>query len=77
MFITEMFDKAPEGHYNEKDDNTPLKLDDTRKTRITLAHLNKMRQSHDVRKLEHEKKLEAISAQYQQAPEAGGGGGLM
>ena len=72
MFITEMFDKAPAGYYNEKDDETTLKLDDSRKTRITLAHLNKMRQSHDVRKLEHEKKLEAISKQYQQAPEAAG-----
>jgi len=72
MFINEMFDKAPEGYYNEKDDNTTLKLDDTRKTRLTLAHLNQLRQSHDVRKLEHEKKLETISAQYQQAPEAAG-----
>jgi uncharacterized protein YkwD len=77
MFINEMFDKAPEGYYNEKNDKSTLKLDDTRKTRITLAHLNQMRQSHDVRKLEHEKKLEAVSAQYQQAPEAGGAGGMM
>ena len=73
MYITELFDKAPAGYYNEKDDNTSLKLDDSRKTRITLAHLNRLRQSHDVRKVEHEKKLEAISSQYQQAPEAGGG----
>jgi uncharacterized protein YkwD len=72
MFINEMFDKAPEGYYNEKNDGTTLKLDNSRKTRITLAHLNQMRQSHDVRKLEHEKKLEAISTQYQQAPEAAG-----
>jgi uncharacterized protein YkwD len=72
MLITEMFDKAPEGYYDERNDKSTLKLDDSRKTRITLAHLNQMRQSHDVRKLEHEKKLEAISAQYQQAPEAAG-----
>ena len=72
MFINEMFDKAPAGYYNDKDDQSTLKLDDSRKTRITLAHLNKMRQSHDVRKLEHEKKLDAISSQYRQAPEAAG-----
>ena len=77
MFITEMFDKAPEGYYNEKDDQSTIKMDDSRKTRLTLAHLNKLRQSHDVRKLEHEKKLEKISKQYQVAPEAGGAGGLM
>ena len=46
MYITELFDKAPAGYYNEKDDNTSLKLDDSRKTRITLAHLNRLRQSH-------------------------------
>ena len=73
MFITEMFDKAPEGYYNEKDDQSTLKMDDSRKTRITLAHLNQMRQSHDVRKLEHEKKLKSISIQYQPAPEAAAG----
>jgi hypothetical protein len=72
MFIIELFDKAPEGHYSEKDDQSVLKMDDSRKTRITLAHLNKMRQSHDVRKVEHEKKLEAIATQYQPAPEAAG-----
>ena len=77
MYVTEMFDQAPAGYYNEKDDNTSLKLDDSRKTRLTLAHLNQLRQSHDVRKLEHEKKLTKISKQYQVAPEAGGAGGLM
>jgi len=77
MNVFELFDPAPKGYYNEKDDNTTLKMDDSRKTRLTLAHLNQLRQSHDVRKLEHEKKLEAISKQYAPAPEAGGvGGGL-
>jgi uncharacterized protein YkwD len=77
MNVFELFDPAPKGYYNEKDDNTALKLDDSRKTRLTLAHLNQLRQSHDVRKLEHEKKLEAISKQYSPPPEAAGGlGGL-
>lgn len=77
MNIFELFDRAPAGYYNEKDDNTTLKLDDSRKTRLTLAHLNQLRKSHDVRKLEHEQKLEAISKQYQPAPEGGGGIGGM
>ena len=72
MHIIEMFDAAPAGYYDEKSDNSTLKLDDSRKTRLTLAHLNQLRQSHDVRKLEHEKKLDAISSQYRQAPEAAG-----
>lgn len=77
MYITELFDKAPAGYYNEKDDQSTLQMDDSRKTRLTLAHLNQLRQSHDVRKLEHEKKLGAVAKQYQVAPEmAGGAGGL-
>ena len=69
----ELFDPAPKGYYDEREDNSTLKLNDSRKTRLTLAHLNRMRQSHDVRKLEHEKKLKAVSKQYAPAPEAGGG----
>jgi len=71
MNIMELFDPAPQGYYNEKDDNTSLKLDDSRKTRVTLAHLNQLRQSHDVRKLEHEQKLKKISKQYTPAAEGG------
>jgi hypothetical protein len=71
----ELFDPAPTGYYSEKDDNTTLKMDDSRKTRLTLAHIHQLRLSHDVRKLEHEKKLGKISKQYTPAPEMGAGGG--
>ena len=71
MLILELFDQAPKGYYDEKSDNSTVKMSDTRKTRLTLAHLNQLRQSHDVRKLEHEKKLEAVSKQYAPAPEPG------
>lgn len=73
MHVMELFDRTPDGYYNEKDDNTSLKLSDSRKTRLTLAHLNQLRKSHDVRKLEHEQKLEAISKQYAAPAEAAGG----
>ena len=73
MNIFEIFDDAPAGYYDEKDDQSILKMDDSRKTRLTFAHLNQLRQSHDVRKLEHEKKLKSISKQYAAAPEAGAG----
>ena len=72
MNIMELFDPAPEGYYNERDDQSTLKMTDSRRTRLTLAHLNQLRQSHDVRKLEHEKKLEAVAKQYAPAPEEGG-----
>lgn len=70
-----MFDKAPEGHYDEKADNNTAKKSDSRgATRLTLSHLNQLRQSHDVRKLEHEKKLKAVAKQYTPPAEPGVGG---
>ena len=77
MNIMELFEPAPKGHYDEKKDQSTLKKDDSRtnRTRLTLAHINQLRQSHDVRKLEHEKKLTSVAKQYAPAPEAGGGPG--
>jgi uncharacterized protein YkwD len=77
MNIFELFDPEPTGYHDEKADQSTLTMSDSRKTRLTLAHLNQLRQSHDVRKLEHEKKLQAVAKQYQPAPEAGApAGGL-
>lgn len=76
MNIFELFDPAPEGHYSEKADQSVAKMSDSRKTRLTLAHLNQLRLTNDVRKLEHEQKLKAVSSQYQSAEAMGGAGGL-
>lgn len=76
MNVFELFDPAPAGYHDPEADNSTLELSDSRKTRLTLAHLNQLRQSHDVRKLEHEKKLSAVAKQYKSAAEAGAGGAL-
>jgi hypothetical protein len=73
MFITEMFDDAKIGYQSETDDQSVLKLTDMRKTRLTLQHLNRLRQANDVRKFEHEKKIEIVKKQYA-APAAAGPG---
>ncbi len=64
MIVTELFNPAKPGYQSDSEDQTPLKLSDVRKTRLTLADLNKLRMANDVRKVEHEKKLEAVSKQY-------------
>ena len=69
MNLLEVFEQAPEGYRTEKDDNTTLKLSDLRKTKLTLKQLNRLRIMNDVRKLEHEKKLETVQDQYK-APAA-------
>jgi hypothetical protein len=64
----------PDGYASENEDNTVLKLKDLRKTRLTLAHLNKLRIANDVRKFEHEKKLKSVAKQYSPAPDAAAAG---
>ena len=73
MFITELFKSPPTGFYDEKQDSTPVKLSDTRKTRLSLAQINQLRVMNDVRKFEHEKKLTSITKQYTPAAEPGAG----
>lgn len=64
MIVTELFEPARPGYETPSQDNTPLKLSDLRKTRLTLADLSRLRMANDVRKVEHEKKLEKVTKQY-------------
>ena len=64
MIVTELFEPAKPGYQSDNLDHTPLKLSDLRKTRLTLADLNRLRMSNDVRKVEHETKLEKVAKQY-------------
>lgn len=63
---------TPKGYSSEKEDQTVLSLKDTRKTRLTLGMLNKLRIMNDVKKLEHAKKMEELSKQYAAPPADGG-----
>ena len=76
MIILELFDQAPHGHYewDSPADNSVASKTDSRKNRLTIAHLHQLRISHDVRKLEHEQKLERVSKQYTPPVEGGMGG---
>ena len=76
MNLMELYSPTPKGYYSEKDDNTAIKSTDTRKTRLTLDKLNKLRAMNDTRKLEHEQKLEKVSMQYKPPAAAETGLGL-
>lgn len=71
MFISEMFQPTPAGYNTSSEDNSVAKLSDVRKTRLSLAQINRLRTMNDVRKFEFEKKLTSISKQYKPAEEAG------
>jgi hypothetical protein len=64
MIVTELFEPAKPGYESPSQGNTPLKLSDLRKTRLTLADLSRLRMANDVRKVEHENKLEKVAKQY-------------
>lgn len=73
MFITELFDlKNNPGYRTEKEDDSVQKMSDTRKSRLTLAQIKRLRIMNDLRKFEHQKKVEGLSKQYQPAAATGG-----
>ena len=76
MNLFEIIEPTPAGYYDEKDDNTPLKLSDLRKNKLNLKQLNRLRIMNDLHKLEHEKKLEKVRTQYSQPPAEGGEGAM-
>jgi hypothetical protein len=73
MNLLEIFEPTPAGYETEKDDNTAVKLRDLRKTKLTLKQLNRLRIMNDIRKLEHEKKIDSVQQQYKAAPADTGG----
>lgn len=65
MIILEMFDELPNpGRRTDDEDNTSLQLKDLRKTKLTLAQINRLRIMNDVRKLEYQQKLKKVQKQY-------------
>lgn len=74
MQIFEFFDDPVKGYEDPAKDNSAPKLGDSRKTRLTLAQLNRLRMMNDVKKVEHEQHLKKVSKQYKPPAEEGAGG---
>lgn len=84
MILHEFFSANPEdanperdtvdaqgGYRTDSEDNTRASMQDTRKTRLTLAHISKLRKMKDVRMVEKINKLKLVQQQYNKNP--GGG----
>jgi hypothetical protein len=52
MILNEIYNKSPAAYQDLEQDNSQPTLGDTRKTRLTLRQLNKLRQMNDVRSVE-------------------------
>ena len=65
----EMFKPPVDGYQDVQDDNSKPKWKESRKTKLTLKQLRKLRKMNDVRNYEKATNLKSIRKQY--APAAG------
>jgi hypothetical protein len=64
MILNELYDRSPEAYQDISQDNSQPQLSNTRKTRLTLRQINKLRQMNDVRSFEYKEKLKLVKQQY-------------
>lgn len=64
MRFNELAQDSKEDNYNKWD------LDDTRRPKLTLRHLNKMRTRRELVRSEHSNKVEKVQLQYGQQEDA-------
>jgi hypothetical protein len=86
MFIVEMFPatsrdaddadtsrKDTDYRFSPGEDNTKLKISDTRKTRLTLGHINKLRLMNELRAIEKQQDIKRVRKQYAAPAQPGPG----
>jgi hypothetical protein len=71
MKLFEFYQPAPQGWQDVQDDASQPKWGETRKTKLTLSMINKIRQMNEVQSYERAQDLKKIRKQYG-APEGGG-----
>jgi hypothetical protein len=73
MILLELFgqmeEKEDDGHYDPESDQTIVKKDDTRKTRLTLKQINKLRKISELRASEKLQDADKYQKQYGATPE--------
>jgi hypothetical protein len=74
MKLFEMFEPAIPGYQDIESDNSKPKWKESRKTKLTLKQIRKLRKMNDVRNYEKAKYLKKVHEQYgaQSNAEAGG-----
>ena len=63
-----------ENYWPEDDKHNQHEYDDTRRPKLTLRHLNKLRKIQELKKLEGEAHAEFVKTMYGTPPEDAGGG---
>jgi len=75
MQLHEVFSRTDdnEDYRDDAEDGSRRKKSDTRKTRLTLSHINKLRIMNDTRTLEQEEKIKQVQQQYKKPVEDSAG----
>lgn len=73
-FDRETLENVDDDQYEPEHDQSPIDFDDTRKTRLTLAQINRIRKASDIHTKEKSKELEFIKQMYGLAANAEAGG---
>lgn len=70
MQLKDLFENSevPNNRYSVEDDKTAVKAKNTRKVRLTLEQINKLRRMHEVRKLEQKKQNDFFKTIYGAPP---------
>lgn len=76
MILNELFAKNVPEMQDQSQDGSVLKYEDSRKTRLTLGQLNRLRKMNDMRALEHEQEMSLVRKMYAPAPAAPEMGGI-
>lgn len=58
------FEKSEDDSYSSDFDQTPMKYSDTRKTKLTLSQINRIRKASDYHNREKEQEIEFIKQMY-------------
>lgn len=64
MILNELFATAVPEMQDQSQDDSVLKYEDSRKTRLTLAQINRLRKMNDMRALEHEQEMNFVRKMY-------------
>jgi hypothetical protein len=73
MLLMELYDKGIPGLQSEEDDNSRPKWGESRKTKLTLRQIRKLRKMMDVRSVESRQNLKKVQLQYKPKAEDAGG----
>ena len=68
MLVTDLFEKAPGTNnplQNPKEDGSRAELTDTRKTRLSLEQINRLRKLNDVKISEYHENIKKVKQQFQ------------